>query len=132
MVDASATLSWLLADERDNVAIGMLQAIVVSRAFVPALWRWEVQSGLLSAERRKRITPDDAASMIEDLVGLDIEIDTAERLEMGAELTLARKFSLSAYDASYLDLAIRKNLKLMTRDEKLANAADQMGLLWTR
>lgn len=112
------------------MAVRMLEAIVASRAFVPALWRWEIQNGLLWAERRKRITGDDLTCMLDELDGLDIEVDVVERLQLGAELTFSRKFSLTAYDAAYLELAIRRNVKLMTRDTKLADAATQMGLLW--
>jgi predicted nucleic acid-binding protein len=49
---------------------------------------------------------------------------------LGAELTLARRFAISAYDAAYLELAFRKNLSLMTRDKRLGEAASNLGLLW--
>lgn len=130
VVDASAALSWLLADERDGAAVAMLETLVEAGGFAPALWRWEVQNALLSAERRKRIGAEDLRLMLEEIEGLRLEIDGRADLEMGIELTLARRFSITAYDAAYLELAIRKNLKLMTRDAKLADAAAQMGLLW--
>lgn len=130
VIDASAALSWLLADERDGAAVAMLETLVEAGGFAPALWRWEVQNALLLAERRKRIGSEDVRLMLEEIEGLRLEIDGRADLEMGIELTLARRFSITAYDAAYLELAIRKNLKLMTRDAKLADAAAQMGLLW--
>jgi predicted nucleic acid-binding protein len=38
-------------------------------------------------------------------------------------MTLARKYSLSSYDASYLHMAISHGIALATRDEKLKAAA---------
>ena len=40
-------------------------------------------------------------------------------------LFLARQYSLSTYDASYLDLAMREGLPLATLDKSLQRAAAQ-------
>jgi len=45
-------------------------------------------------------------------------------------LDLVTRFQLSAYDACYLELAIRLRRPLMTRDQRLATAAREMGVLW--
>ncbi|MFP3325380.1 type II toxin-antitoxin system VapC family toxin, partial [Planococcus sp. SIMBA_160] len=42
-------------------------------------------------------------------------------------LRLARAYRLSVYDAAYLELALRKELPLATRDERLAEAAARLG-----
>jgi predicted nucleic acid-binding protein len=39
---------------------------------------------------------------------------------------LARARNLSSYDASYLDLAMRKGLPIATLDQKLMEAAQQV------
>jgi predicted nucleic acid-binding protein len=130
VLDASATLSWLFDDERDDRSRAMLDQLRSARAFVPALWRWEVQNALLISERRT-LAAEDAQRMLEDLQSLRIEIEAVRNEMLGAEIALARRFSLTAYDAAYLDLAIRRDAPLMTRDAKLADAAKQMGLLWT-
>jgi predicted nucleic acid-binding protein len=43
-------------------------------------------------------------------------------------LNLARDHNLSSYDASYLDLAIKKGLPLATLDKKMRKAAKSMNV----
>lgn len=43
-------------------------------------------------------------------------------------LQLARRYRLSAYDASYLELALRAGLSLATLDEGLGKAARKAGV----
>jgi len=43
-------------------------------------------------------------------------------------LDLARQFRLSAYDAAYLELALREQLPLATLDDALQNAAREAGV----
>jgi len=44
------------------------------------------------------------------------------------ECFLARDYGLSAYDAAYLDLALRLGQPLATLDERLRSAADRAGV----
>jgi len=41
---------------------------------------------------------------------------------------LARRHNLTAYDATYLDVALRRSLPLATRDRDLAAAAREAGV----
>ena len=60
---------------------------------------------------------------------MDIAIDGATSAQaLGSTLQLARRFKLSAYDASYLDLALREGLPLATLDEDLIKAAKRAGV----
>lgn len=47
---------------------------------------------------------------------------------LGPVLALARAHRLSAYDAAYLELAIREGLPLATRDAALRSAAADVGV----
>jgi hypothetical protein len=51
---------------------------------------------------------------------------------LGAILTTARIYELTAYDAAYLELAARHGVALATQDERLQAAAAQAGipLVW--
>jgi len=53
--------------------------------------------------------------------------DTIERL-----CSLAREYSLSTYDATYLELVLRKGLRLATLDQNLQSAGRKAGvrILW--
>jgi predicted nucleic acid-binding protein len=93
------------------------------------LWSLEVANVLVVAERRKRLTEAQMIRAVALLQALPIDVDeaTAQRA-LGATLTLAREHSLSAYDAAYLELAMREGLFLATVDEKLLRVMSQCGV----
>ncbi|MHB8591863.1 MAG: type II toxin-antitoxin system VapC family toxin [Vulcanimicrobiaceae bacterium] len=131
VLDASTALSWLFEDERDEEAIAMANAVVVNGAIVPPLFRWEIQNALLAAVRRKRISLDRATESLAALDELGITVDgfiLTSPLATGLGFT--QRFGLTAYDAAYLELAVRRSVPLMTRDEKLKRAATDLRLLW--
>ena len=130
-LDASATLSWLLQDERDDLSVRMAEAVLQVGAVVPPLWRLELRNALLAGERRGRLKASDVSAMLEDVAALPIEV-VWEHAQGGdeAELALARTHGLSVYDAAYLELARRRSLPLMTRDDALGAAAGSIGLRW--
>ncbi len=109
----------------------MANAVVVNSAIAPPLFRWEVQNALLAAVRRKRISFDRATESLAALDELGIAVDgliLTSPLATGFEFT--QRFGLTAYDAAYLELAVRRSVPLMTRDEKLKRAATDLRLLW--
>ena len=122
-------ISWLIDDERDIVAKAAADAVASNGAIVPALWRWEVQNALLVAERRKRIDPGSIESALAQLAALPISVNAFTPL-FGPELDIARRMNISVYDAAYLELALSRGAKLMTRDERLADAASTLNVLW--
>lgn len=97
-------------------------------AVVPSLWHWEVISSLLSAERRGRISCGDPEWALDRLAALPIVTESTEAPLPHRALALARAHNLSGYDASYLDLALRRNSTLATRDKALAKVAVGLGL----
>ncbi len=104
-------------------------AVGSSGAHVPAHWFLEVANGLCSAARRGRVDALRLAAFIQGLGGLDLTMDPDNGGgAFGPVLTLARHERLSAYDAAYLDLALRRQLPLATRDEALATAARRLGI----
>jgi predicted nucleic acid-binding protein len=131
VLDASAAVSWFFADERDDDSIAMAAAVTANGAIVPALFRWEVQNAFMTAARRKKISLDDVAMYLEALDELDLQVDEVSlKSPLTAGLGLANRFDLSAYDAAYLELAVRRSLPLMTRDKRLRRAAEELRLLW--
>jgi predicted nucleic acid-binding protein len=81
---------------------------------------------LLAAERRNRILARESVRFLDILGRLPIRVEpeAAER-RMRDLLHLARSCGLTSYDASYLDLAMRRGLPLATVDQGLARAAEQ-------
>jgi len=96
---------------------------------VPALWPVEVANALLMGERRKRIRPTQIRRFVTLLEGLSVVADTQSvGNTVNGLLPLAREHKLSAYDAAYLDLAIREGLPLATLDKNLQRAARNAGV----
>ena len=60
-----------------------------------------------------------------DLIEVDAATFTQARTGI---LQLARRYNLSAYDASYLELSLRRGLPLATLDEDLQRAAKKAGV----
>lgn len=125
VLDASVTLAWALAGEvRSEEAHALLARVADESAVVPALWRLEVGNAMLSAERRNRIRPDRVDAVWRQLNELPIEIDTETNAKAWSGTAgLARRCGLTLYDASYLELAVRRGLPLATFDGALARAA---------
>jgi predicted nucleic acid-binding protein len=129
VVDASMTLSWCFADEATPYSRAVLAALETTYAVVPALWPFEIASGLAIAERRKRISQDQIAEFLETLRRLPIQIERREALWLWqALLPIAREHRLTAYDAAYLDLAKRDRLSLATLDRDLQAAGSALGV----
>lgn len=124
--DASVALTWLLGDGSDALAERVLDQLKDRSALVPAIWELEVANGLVVAERTKRSTLARSTRFLELLAALPIETDASAR---GATLLpVARKASVSVYDAGYLELAMRVNAPLATLDPRLKAAAESMGI----
>jgi predicted nucleic acid-binding protein len=76
-----------------------------------------------------QLTPARASEFIALIGGLPIVIDEqTANLALSTVLDLARSESLSAYDASYLELAMRRGVPLATKDDDLAKAASRVGV----
>jgi len=62
---------------------------------------------------------------------LPVNVDDGATREIvfNTTLTLCRKHGLTAYDAAYLEIAIRGGFPLATADEQLKRAADAEAVL---
>ncbi|MCI5151128.1 MAG: PIN domain-containing protein [Candidatus Electrothrix sp. MAN1_4] len=131
VVDNSIVMSWCFDDEEDDYADSVLAALETMTAGVPAVWPLEVTNVLLVAERRKRLTKSDTIRFLELLRELPVEVIQEASQRVTSEIiVLAREQQLSSYDASYLDLAIRKDLPLATLDARLRTAAKKCDVVF--
>ena len=91
--------------------------------------RHEVLNALLMGEKRKRLTGELIKSFIKDLEQLPAEVDApAAGTVFHATHDLCRKHGLTAYDAAYLELAMRHRIALATADSALESAARAEGV----
>jgi len=129
VVDNSVVMSWCFKDEDNPYADLVLGRFEEATAYVPSVWPLEVVNVLLAAERKKLISETDSIRFLRLLSQLPILVqhESPERA-MKDILNLARAHDLSSYDASYLDLAMKKGLPLATLDKKMRKAAKSMNV----
>ena len=130
VLDASIVLSWCFPDEEAQKAEKISERIALGdQPAVPAFWRHEVLNALLAGEKRKRLTNELIQAFIKDLEQLPAEIDTpAAGTVFHSTQDLCRKHGLTAYDAAYLELAMRHRIALATADDALERAARAEGI----
>ncbi len=130
VLDSSFALSWVLPEEHSDQADAFLQQRSSEDAFwVPALWWYEISNALLTAQKRNRVNAADRIQMVALYGSLPIQTDTPFHLEAISRFQeLALAYSLTAYDAAYLELALRKGLAVATFDQRLKQSAQKAGL----
>ena len=127
VLDTSVTMRWLLVTEKieaQNYAEEVMATLALVDALVPNLWHLEVCNVVARSERRGDVDAGQSEGFLAQLENLPIYVDplTANQV-FSRTLGLARHYSLSSYDAAYLELAIREGLPLATLDDALAKAA---------
>lgn len=127
VVDASVSLAWVFADEATAATEAVLDQLRSEVAAAPGLWRLEVANVLASAERRGRLTEAQSTRFALLLESLPIELHDSSP-PLTDVLAAARRHGLSAYDATYLLLAVDLGLPLATLDARLAGAAERAGV----
>ena len=132
VLDASAAISWCFpGDPAEDTPYSrrVLSELVVNDAIVPEIWAFEIANSIFVAySKRKRITEQQIHEYLELLKALPIRVET-HSLWANVDLeSLARRQNLAAYDAAYLDLALRTNLVLATSDDPLRQAAIAEGI----
>jgi len=124
VIDNSVVMSWCFQDETSKYTDAVLGRLEQTTAYAPAIWPLEVCNVLLVAERRKRLSQADSSRFVSLLSELPIIVEQESPERMLSEiLAIAREYKLSSYDASYLDLAMRKGLPLATTDKNIIAAA---------
>jgi predicted nucleic acid-binding protein len=134
VLDNSVTMRWLFGDGRtaelayaDRVLQTLAQAD--NAAVVPAIWTLEVSSVVVRAEARGLLSEARSAEFLGMLQQMPIEPDTLSIQQAWADtLQLARRHKLSSYDASYLELALRRGLPMATLDADLRKATSRAGV----
>jgi predicted nucleic acid-binding protein len=128
-IDASVALAWCFPDEASNYADSVLLALENQTVIVPTIWAVEITNALLVGERRKRIRQPEIRRFVDLLKGLSVVEERQKFAETVSNvLPLAREYDLSAYDAAYLDVAIRHEIPLATLDAAMQKACTAAGI----
>ena len=129
VLDNSVSMRWLFKDgtEADLLyAEHVLEALKEGSAVVPGVWWLEVSNVIARAEAQQLLPEKQSRKFLDTLRKMPITVDSSPVEQLWEQtLHLARKFKISAYDAAYLELAIRQNIVLATLDADIARAARQ-------
>jgi predicted nucleic acid-binding protein len=128
VADNSVVLAWFVKGQATPYTWSILERAASGEpVHVPLLWRQEFVNAMVVLERRQRLKTGDTAQAFREVGELNLTIDR-ELVKLDALADLARRFKLSAYDATYLELAMRLRLPLACRDGPLKAALPRAGV----
>jgi len=126
IVDASVVVAWFARNQASDYTDRIRRQARNQRLHVPAVWPLEFANALWQLQRRKLLSNGQVDTIIDLAEPLDIvvhgETPAPRRL-----IAVARDHDLSAYDASYLDLALRLRYPVACRDSPLRGALRAVG-----
>src|SRR4029077_74939 len=132
VLDASVAFSWCFpGDPAEDTPYSrrILSRLATDEDLVPELWGFEIANIIFVAfNRRKRINQRQIDEYLMRLKALPIRVELNDVWANIALESQARKWNLPAYDAAYLELALRKKLPLATADDDLRKAAEVEGI----
>ena len=127
VLDNSVVSGWFIQSQATPFSEAVAVRLQDDRAVVPALWELEFCNVLRTLCLRKAMTAQAAQAVIAQVVSLPIDVDRHPVLPSEL-LALALRFGLTAYDAAYLELALRLQLPIATLDAPLHDAALASGV----
>jgi predicted nucleic acid-binding protein len=127
VLDNSVSSGWYLKNQTTSYTEAIARRLQDEKAHVPALWELELTNVLRTACLRQRMTAAQAQTTLTEISSLPIEVDRTA-VPVSQILALALRFDLSSYDASYLELALRLQLPIATKDGPLRDAAVASGV----
>jgi predicted nucleic acid-binding protein len=127
VLDASIAVGWVVARQASPASRRLRLRARREPYHAPSLWRLETANALRSLERRRVISSDaaDTAAGILERMQPVIHEAASSFTEL---IRLARKYDLSAYDATYLALALELRLPLACGDGPLKLALGRAGV----
>jgi predicted nucleic acid-binding protein len=129
VLDCSASLPWVFANEATPATEALLDDLANGgHAWVPALWHLELANVMLGAQRRGQIDKAGTEKFLATLNAFDIEVDDETiSLAWTKTLGLGETYGLTVYDATHLELALRKGLPLASLDRELRAVCSKAG-----
>jgi predicted nucleic acid-binding protein len=133
VLDASVALSWLLEDAGagQSYADAVFDVLKFpgAQALVPVTWGLEIANVIAKTEAQGILLANRTQGFLATVDAAPIVCDTQTYAAVFSDtLQLSRRFQLSSYDASYLELALRSALPLSTLDKDLRKAATRAGV----
>lgn len=129
VLDASVAVEWFIEGKRAEEAKAVARRMLADTALVPQLWPLELSNVLSLAVRKGVISASERTAAFGVLRSMAVELDAQTSVHAWSRtVALSDGHRLTAYDACYLELAIRAQLPLATLDRALAEAARAEGV----
>lgn len=127
VLDASAAAGLILPDEKSTQLQEFLYKLDhKSEIYIPLLWWYEIANILLMAEKKGRLSKTDIQEGMNLLLKLPLITDSSSgQYYLESLVESGRRYSLTAYDTVYLELAKRKKALLVSSDTALSRAAQK-------
>ena len=130
VADNSVIFAWFVASQASNYTRALLDRAANEVIHVPAIWRAEFASAMLAFTHNRRIRPAAVPTIMNEIDQLDMITDTSPP-SVRRLFELAQRHALGAYDACYLELALRLGIPLAASDGALRKAAARANILLT-
>ena len=122
VVDTSVLIAVIVNEpERDRIIALTLGKTLVGPGSLP----WEVGNAFSAMFKRSRLSLDEAKKGIAIFDSIPIRYIRTDFLNA---ITISKQTGMYAYDAYFLDCAIRLKTPLLTLDRKLISAAQELSI----
>lgn len=128
VVDASRIGNAILPDEHGLITRPLLEILAHASLVEPAHWPIEVANLVTKAARKSRITLQERRDVRDAIASLIRGATVESSSNAMSAFDLSIEYHISAYDAGYLELALRHGLPLLTGDGGLSAAAERAGV----
>lgn len=127
IADISVVLAWMFEEKQTADALDVLRLIEREGLLVPPIWWSELENGILMGERRGRKSPAESAAFLKLVRALPIRTDDTPRHRVSnAVIEIGRRHHLTAFDAAYVELAVREGAALASFDVAIRRCAGAM------
>ena len=127
VVDNSVAVAWLYPGQATAYTERLLASLDESTLHTAFIWPAEFANAASVMVKRGLLSDELGAEMIGMAGSFGLIIDRAPA-DLSLLYHISRRHGLSVYDAAYLELAMRMEIPLATRDTALAAACQTLNL----
>jgi len=128
VADNSIVVAWFVESQTTPATRALLDRAAGEEVHVPSIWRAEFAAALLALSHNRRLPPGRVPAILDEIERLDFVHDAGPPSTRSL-IDTAKRYALNAYDACYLELALRLRFPLAARDAPLRRAAERAGVL---
>ena len=122
VIDSSAVVAVIVAEsEKDAIIDATSGHTLIGPGSIP----WEIGNAFSAMIRQRRVSVADAQRGMEILDGIPLQYVS---VDMSNVMSIAAQVNAYAYDAYFLDCALRHAAPLLTLDRRLGRSARLLGV----